>query len=444
MRVRFCAGVVLTALGAALFAIGFRSALALLYRTLYHEPNVVEAMRGLAGPLRLVVPLVATAAAGLIVRWHLAQRAGRRQGVSNVMEAVALGTIRLSPRATLRRVAASGAAIAGGMSIGREGPLIEFGGTLGAAVGKRLRTQLSDRRVLVAAGTAAGFAAAYNTPFAATLFVLETMAGMAALDLLLPAITSTVVATAVTRAVVGGGPIYGQRAFAMGSNWEFLAFAGLGIVAALAGIVFKAVLSRTEDAFKDHALPQPWRAMVGGLVVGLILIAVPDAAGNGYEPLNAMLDGSLLPLAVLVLLLTKIVATSASVGCGIPGGIFTPMLLVGGAVGTLTAHTLDATGLLPGASPGSFALVGMAATTAASLHAPLTAAVLVFELSGDYGIVLPLLLATVIATSLSRALGGDSVYEAELRRRGLGWRVTLEGREVVRPADVVPTGRPVQ
>jgi CIC family chloride channel protein len=133
---------------------------------------------------------------------------------------------------------------------------------------------------------------------------------------------------------------------------------------------------------------------------------------------------------MLVLLVAKVVATSASVSSGVPGGIFTPMLLVGGAVGALYAHGAALLGVTASANAGGYALVGMAATTAASIHAPLTAAVLVFELSGDYPIVLPLLLATVVATSISRALGTDSIYEAELRRKGLRWRVTLEGREL--------------
>jgi CIC family chloride channel protein len=135
-----------------------------------------------------------------------------------------------------------------------------------------------------------------------------------------------------------------------------------------------------------------------------------------------MIVGSIALLAV-----AKVIATSLSVSSGVPGGIFTPMLLVGAAVGTLWGHVAAMASGAPLAA-GSYALVGMAATTAASIHAPLTAAVLAFELSGDYPIVLPLLLATLVSTSLSRAIGSESVYEAELHRRGLGWELTLEGR----------------
>ena len=186
--------------------------------------------------------------AGALVAGVITRLSNRRsQNVSNVMEAVALGRVHLSMRATASRVAASWAAIAGGMSIGREGPLIEFGGSLGAAVGRHLRMALDETRVLVAGGTAAGFAAAYNTPFAAVTFVLETIVGVATPVLLLPVMCTTVVATAVTRVLAGQGPIYGQRSFGLGSYLDLVSFAVLGALAAVAAVGFKSVLAWFED-----------------------------------------------------------------------------------------------------------------------------------------------------------------------------------------------------
>jgi CIC family chloride channel protein len=435
-RLRFIVGLALVAVGAATFAVAFRASLALLYRMLYHANTVVDAISGLPPWLRLLVPLTGAAVAGTIAR----VRATPSQGVSNVMEAVALGRVQLSLRTTASRVMSSWAAIAAGMSIGREGPLIEFGGSLGAAVGRRLSTTLTQTRVLVAAGTAAGFAAAYNTPFAAVLFVLETIAGIAAPELLLPAMSATIIATALTRAVVGAGPIYGQRAFGLESYLELVSFAALGVAAALAAVLFKAVLARFERWFEGHSVPQPWRAMLGGGLVGLIAMWLPAVAGNGYETLNAMLDRPMLVGTVAVLALAKMCATSGAISSGMPGGIFTPMLLVGASLGMVWAHLIQlATPFTP--SAGSYALVGMAATTAASIHAPLTAAVMIFELSGDYPIVLPLLIATVVATAASRGLGSESVYSSELRRRGLGWDLTLEGRQMKSSATPPPRAR---
>jgi CIC family chloride channel protein len=421
-RLGFPAALALVAVGAAAFAIAFRLSLGWVYAHLFGATTVVEAMAGLPLWLRFVVPLAGGFLAGAIAWWRRAPA----QGVSNVMEAVALGRVHLSLRATGWRVASSWTAIAGGMSIGREGPLIEFGGSLGASLGRRLRTSLDETRVLVAAGTAAGFAAAYNTPFAAVLFVVETIVGVAAPSLLLPAMCTTLVATGISRVAVGPGPIYGQRTFGLDSYLDLAWFAALGAVAALAAFGFKQALRATEGLAERSGWPQPLRATVGGALVGAVAMGLPQVAGNGYEPLHAMLDVPLAVPMLALLALAKVFTTSASVASGVPGGIFTPMLLVGAALGSAWAQALDVGGAH--SAVGAFALVGMAATTAASIHAPLTAAVMIFEVSGDYALVLPLLLATAVATAVSRALGSESVYERELRKRGLGWDVTLDGR----------------
>jgi CIC family chloride channel protein len=422
-RVRFTFGLVLVTIGAGAFAVVFRALLTAVYLTVYGADNVVDSIARLPPSLRLLVPVAAATVAGSIARL----RGSHAQGVSNVMEAIALGRVQLSLSSTASRVASSWVAIAGGLSIGREGPLIEVGGALGAAVGGIVKTSLNQTRVLVGAGTAAGFAAAYNTPFAASLFVLETIAGVAAPELLLPVMAATVGAAGIVRATVGTGPIYGQRAFGLGSYAELLSFALLGVAAALVARAFKTVLALLERWFDAHPVPQPFRATLGGLLVGAIAMWVPAVVGNGYEPLNRILDSGIAVNAVIVLVIAKILATSGSVASGIPGGIFTPMLLVGAALG---AGWSDIASFGPVPNAGSYALVGMAAATAASIHAPLTAAIMVFELSGDYLIVLPLILATVVATAASKALGDESVYETELRKRGLGWEMTLEGRQL--------------
>lgn len=425
-RLRFWIALAGVALSAAAFAIVFRSSLAWWYSHVFHADNVVNAIAGVPWLLRLLVP----AAGGLVAGVLSMLRRARKQNVSNVMEAVALGNVRLSFRTTVARVLSSWTAIAAGMSIGREGPLIEFGGTLGAKFAEMNDLPLERTRVLVAAGTASGFAAAYNTPFAAVLFVFETILGIAAPIVLVPTITAVVIATALTRVLAGAGPIYGQRTFGLASYTDLAAFAVLGALAAFTATGFKRVLGLFEDLVERYPVPQPFRAMCGGLIVGAIAVALPSVAGNGYEPLNAILDERMVLSAIAILVVAKILATTASVSSGVPGGIFTPTLLVGAALGAAWAMVLAR--IFPGhaTSIGGYALVGMAAATAASIHAPLTAAVMAFELSGDYPIVLPLLLATAIATLISRRLGAASVYEAELQRRGIGWEMTLEGRRL--------------
>lgn len=428
-RWQFALGILLVALSAAIFAIAFRRAIGLLLRQVAHADDVVAAMRGAPLWARLLAPAIGGLLAGLLGLLSARSR-GAQGGVGDVMEAVVLGRVRLSMRVTLLKSAGSWLAIAFGGSIGREGPLIQFGGAAGQLLSKWLRLPADKSRLLIGAGTAAGFAAAYNTPFAAVLFVLEIVTGVVFLDAIVPALIATVIASAVTRAFVGEGPIYGQRAFHMGSSAELVAFAGLGIVTALGAQGFMRLLSFGERCFQQRWIRLPWRPAVGGLLAGAVIVALPEVAGNGFESLNVLLDGRFSVGLVALLLLGKCFATTASVSSGSPGGVFTPTLLVGGAIGFLYAHALSSVGV-PIGPPGGYALVGMAAATAATTHAPLMAAVMVFELSGDYAVALPLVLATAIGTLVSRRLGRESIYTAELQRRGIGWEVTMEGRRVV-------------
>jgi len=426
---RFWLGVLLVAVSASAFAIAFRWTLGLVLHAVSGTGDVVTAMREAPFWARLAAPAVGGLLAGLV---GLSLMRTDGQNVGDVMEAIVLGRRRLSMRVTLLKSTASWFAIAFGGSLGREGPLIQFGGASGQLIGERLGLTKQSGRVLIAAGTAAGFAAAYNTPFAAVLFVLEIVTGVVVLDTILPALIATVVATTITRAVVGEGPIYGERAFHMAASLELLAFGGLGVFVAIGAIAFMRLLSFGERAFEAKWLGYPWRPAVGGAIAGGIIAFLPEAAGNGFEPLHLLLDGGVGVGFVALLLFGKAFATTASVSSGSPGGVFTPTLLIGGSLGFLYGSALAATGLVVGPAAG-YALVGMAAATAATTHAPLLAAVMVFELSGDYAIALPLVMATAIATLVSRRLRPESIYAAELRRRGVGWELTMEGRRVLQP-----------
>jgi CIC family chloride channel protein len=262
--------------------------------------------------------------------------------------------------------------------------------------------------------------------------VLEIVIGVFVIDAVVPIALATVIATVITRATGGAGPLYGQRAFALASPVELLAFVGVGVAGALAGLAFVTALHATARALAR--IPQPWRAALGGAAVGAILIGVPAVAGNGFEPLADVLDERLAVGAIAVLMIAKLAATAASVGSGSPGGVFTPTLLIGGGAGALVAAGLDQLGAGPLAPAGGYALVGMAAATAATTHAPLMAAVLAFELSGDYAIALPLLVATATATALARAIDKRSLYTAELPAPHR-WELTLDGRRGVEDLD---------
>jgi CIC family chloride channel protein len=420
------AAVVVVALVAAGFAIAFRGALADVYDAI-GGTGVVAMVASLPVWARIAVPALGGLCAGLILL--AAARVREGGGVGFVIEAIVLGRVRVALARSALQAIASWCAIAAGLSLGREGPLIQFGAAAGEGARRAFGLDNVTARIVIAAGVAAGFASAYNAPVAAVLFVVEIVTGVVVLEAIVPMLIAVVIATIATRYVVGGTPLYGARTFGFGAPAELLAFAGLGLVAAPVGVGFLRLLGAAERTWR--ALPMPWRPALGGLACGAILTGLPMVAGNGFEPLDALLDGKLAVGFVVWLLIAKPIATAMTVGSGNPGGAFTPTLLIGGCTGALYAFGLHAVLGNAISAPPSYALVGMAAAMAATTHAPLTGAVLACELSGDYALLLPLLVATAPAAAWARRLYVDSVYTAELSRRGLRWRLTLDGRRVI-------------
>lgn len=418
--------VILVALVAAGFAIVFRGALHQVSLALGGEGSVAMIAHAPVWE-RIVLPAIGGLLVGLVLLVMARVREGA--GVGFVMEAIVLGRVRVPLTRSALQALASWLAIAAGGSLGREGPLIQFGAAAGEAARRVFNLDNVTARIVLATGVAAGFASAYNAPVAGVLFVIEIVTGVVVLEAIVPMLIAVVIATVATRYAVGGAPLYGERAFQLGEPAELLAFAGLGLLAAPVGVGFLRLLGAGEKLW--HKLPVPWRPAVGGLLCGGVLAVLPLVAGNGFEPLEALLDGKLAVGMIAWLLLAKPLATAAEVGSGNPGGVFTPTLLIGGCVGALYAFGLHAVLGDAIGSPSTYALVGLAAAMAATTHAPLTGTVLACELSGDYALMLPLLVATALAAAWARHLYVDSVYTAELSRRGLRWRLTLDGRRVI-------------
>jgi len=418
--------VIAVALVAAGFAIAFRGALTAIDRALGGSGSVAM-IAAVPAWERIALPAAGGLGVGLILL--VAARVREGAGVGFVMEAIVLGRVRVPLTRSALLAIGSWLAIASGNSLGREGPLIQFGAAAGEGARRVFRLDNITARIVLATGVAAGFASAYNAPVAAVLFVVEIVTGVVVLEAIVPMVVAVVIATLATRYAVGGAPLYGERAFQLGSPVELLAVAGLGLVAAPIGVGFLRVLGLASRLFRK--LPLPWRPALGGLACGAILAVLPLVAGNGFEPLDALLDGKLAIATVALLLVAKPIATALAVGSGNPGGAFTPTLLVGGCVGALYAWGLHAAfgGAIGSAS--TYALIGLAAAMAATTHAPLTGTVLACELSGDYALMLPLLVATALAAAWARRLYVDSVYTAELSHRGLRWRLTLDGRRVI-------------
>lgn len=414
--------VVIVAIVAALFALVFRASLNLVV-----HGNIVAMIDGLPYWARVVVPAAGGLGAGMIALWSSKLRGA--SGVGFVMEAIVLNRARVPLVRSMAQAVASWLSIATGNSLGREGPLIQFGAAAGEGARRWLRLDDSQASMILAAGVAAGFAAAYNAPIAATLFVLEVVTGVVVLEAAIPVMVAAVVATVVLHIFVGGAPIYTTRTFSFVDLVELPSYALLGIASAPLGVFFLRLLSRVEPWWKK--LPNPARPAIGGAVCGVFLCVMPTVAGNGFEEVSAILDGRLALGAVVWLLVTKPIATASSVGSGHPGGVFTPTLLLGACLGFVFAagaHALFGDRI---ASPGSYALIGLAAALAATTHAPLMSAILACELSGDYQLILPLLLACALAAGVARYLYIDSVYTAELTKRGVRWRLTLDGRRMV-------------
>jgi CIC family chloride channel protein len=411
------------------FAIAFRAAMGGALRLLFHQPDILSAFNALPVPLRIAVPAVGGLVAGLL-GMVAARRAGAH-GVAEILEAVALGRGQPSiPMALLKGLGSFSAIVSGG-SIGREGPIVQFGSGTGALLGHVLKLSPARVRALVAAGTAAGFAAAYDAPIAAVLFVLEIVTGLLALEVLLPCLAATAVSTYLTRIALGETPMYGLRAFRVASAGELALYALVGVLAGLVGPVFMAALDAGERITRRMALPRPARGMLGGLGVGLIAARLPEVCGNGSEAIALILDGRVAVGMLAVLLVAKLVATVTSVSSGSPGGVFTPSLFLGAALGGVVGaagHAVAPSSLPLGPLPGGYALVGMACLVAATTHAPLMASALVFEFTGDVSLLPPLMVGTAIATMIGRHLRPLSIYTEELERHGIPWRGNLTER----------------
>ena len=388
--------------------------------------DIYEAVSNASPWLRLFVPAAGGVLAGLLVQFTL--RGGASGGMSGIMEAVTLRRGIVSVSRALITALASVLAMATGGSVGREGPIVQLSSALGSRLGRFFQLTELRLRVLVAAGAGAGIAAAYNTPIAGTLFVLEVVAGSFSTDLIGPTVVAAVVATVLVRIVVWEGPIYAVPEFILRTPQELLAYALLGLATGLAAALFLGTLRLGERGFSRMALPRWARAGVGGLLVGVLALWLPQVTGNGYETLVGILNERVALGTLALLLVAKILATTFSVTSGSPGGVFTPTLFIGAAVGGSLGGGIHH--LFPDttASVASYALVGMGALIAATTHAPMTATVLVAELTGDYVVVLPLLLTCGIAATVTHRL--DSVYTHELRRRGITWEGSLEQRIV--------------
>jgi len=370
----------------------------------------------------VLAPVVAGLVYGPLIQRYA--REARGHGVPEVMLAVAEGGGRIRPRVAVVKSLASALCIGGGGSVGREGPIVQIGSALGSTLGQLTHLSESRLRILVACGAAGGISATFNAPIAGVFFALELILRDFEAESFGVVVLSSFAADIVGRAAFGNEPFLRLPNFHLVSPLEYPLYAGLGLLAALAGVAFIRVLYGSEDlADKLWRGPEWLRPAVGGLLLGGVLLAVPELYGVGYPPLEKAIGGGYVLWFLLVLLAGKILATSLTMAIGGSGGVFAPSLFMGAMLGSAYGRGVHA--LLPSltAAGGAYGLVGMGAVFAAAARAPITAVIIVFELTGDYKIILPLMFAIVVASGVSKMLSrDDTIYTLKLRRRGIDLR----------------------
>lgn len=380
------------------------------------DQGLVATARALPWWARLLVPAVGGVLAGLTLQVGL--KWIPRKGSEDYMEAIAVGDGVLSARQSLVRSASSLCSVASGASIGREGPMVQLAAMCGSLLGRVLRhvtpVSVEQLRLLVACGAAAGITSAYNAPISGAVFVSEIVFGVITTATLGPLLVSAVTADIVLRQFFGYGAVYEMPHFDFVSGWEVLTYLGLGLAAGMAGPLLLGLIDRARDAFARTKLPLTLRLALGGLIVGGLSTQLPEVWGNGYSVVNSFLHQPWLWQTVALVLICKVVATAASAGSGAVGGVFTPTLFCGAALGLLYGTGMHA--LLPGAAPVpiSYAVVGMGALLAATTHAPLMSILMIFEMTLSYQVVLPLMLACITGYVTAHAAGAPSVYSRAL------------------------------
>ncbi|MCK4302595.1 MAG: chloride channel protein, partial [candidate division Zixibacteria bacterium] len=317
---------------------------------------------------------------------------------------------------------ASAICIGSGGSAGREGPIVQIGSAIGSTIGQVFHMSGDRVRILVGCGAAAGISAVFNAPIAGVIFSLEIILGDFTVKTFSPVLLSSVVASVVTRTFLGNHPAFDVPDYSLVSAWEIPLYCGMGAALGVLGVAFTRTLAWFEDFFDRLNVTDWTKPAVGGLLLGGIAIFYPQVLADGYDTIKLTLYGQLGAGLLLVLIFLKMLATSFTLGSGNSGGIFAPSLFMGAVAGGVFGFAVNY--LFPGvtATPGAYALVGMAGMVAAATHAPMTALLIIFEMTSDYRIILPLMVTVVFSALVAGKLFEYSVYTVKLARRGIDIR----------------------
>ena len=368
-----------------------------------------------------LIPLLGGLLVGPIV-YNFAREA-KGHGVPEVMNAVArLGGI-IRPRVAVAKTIASAICIGSGGSAGREGPIVQIGSAIGSSIGQLFRMSGDRVKILVGCGAAAGIASVFNAPIAGVIFSLEIILGDFTIKTFSPVILSSVVASVVTRSVLGDHPAFDVPEYSLVSAWEIPLYMAMGGIMGSLGVGFTRTLDWFESMFeKIKFLPGWGKPALGGLMLGIIALAFPQVLADGYETIRLTLYGEMAVGILLLLVVMKLLATCLTLGSGNSGGIFAPSLFMGAVAGGAFGFLVNYLFPESTASPGAYALVGMAGMVAAATHAPMTALLIIFEMTSDYRIILPLMVTVVFAALVAGRLFTHSIYTVKLFKRGIDIR----------------------
>ncbi|MFP6771711.1 MAG: chloride channel protein [Alphaproteobacteria bacterium] len=403
-------------------AIGFRLSISSVQWLTYGE--FAERLVTRVGELPVWQVLLVPTAGGLVVGLFLqyVMPGGRAMGVAYVIEAMALRNGRMRLRDGMAAAFVSIISLGVGASAGREGPMVHLGASIAGGITSRLGLSPHLARTLLGCGVAASVAASFNAPIAGVFFALEVIIGHYALSAFAPVVIASVAGTVICRAHLGEQPAFLLPQFGINSLWEFPAFLVLGAICAAIAIIFMWSIFYAERVVDSLKVPDWLKPAAGGLAVGAIAVEFPQVLGVGYEATDNALN-ELVPLWLLLLLIPlKTAATAITLGCRFGGGVFSPSLCLGAMTGG--AFGIIAASVFPdlAASHGAYAIVGMSALAAATLGAPISTILIVFELTGDYEITIAVMVATSVATVIVQGVLGRSFFHWQLENRGLNLR----------------------
>ena len=382
------------------------------------EPRLAD-LRGIAAWKIALVPAAGGLIVGLITTFLVAEAKGH--GVPQVIKAVALAGGKIRGRVALAKMLASSITIGSGGSAGREGPVIQIGAAIGSRIGQAMGMSKRRLRTLVACGAAAGIAGTFNAPVAGALFSVEVILGEFGAAQFSPIVISSVVATVVVRAWRGDAAVFAPPPCTFASAWELIPYVLLGLLCGLVSVAYIRSISFAEGFFDRHVrLPRWLRPAFGGLLLGLLALALPQLMGDGRTLSNSAFAGTLPALLLIALAFAKMLATGLTLGSGGSGGVFSPALsigaLLGAGVGTLAAPLLGA----HFGGIAAYAVVGMGGLIAGAMLAPITAILMIFEITSNYAIILPVMIACILSTVLVTKLTGNlSIYTFKLAREGI-------------------------